>query len=378
LSSKHAHLFEGLPAPADGALTVYIFGPGFGESQVVALPDGKWLVVDSCKRSNVNFPLELLRHFNAPAIDLLAVTHADLDHYKGIPELITSFEVKRLWRYPGFQTSRDILIELEKEEAHPGFAELRAMQDTMRPLMTSVRGREAVYDTRLLPEGSSYHVRCIAPCSAEKQHESEQLSRIYKHVKTGRGLTQTERRYLMGEANRLSLAIVIWWGQVGVLLGGDVEYDEADDERGWRGVIGNLKEDGQLQLIQGLRVVKTAHHGSDSAFCEDAWREHAAGGLVELAVITRFSKGGNPPPQTSGLELLRRFARRLALTSEPGGGSAPILGGGWARIDHPSGPGAAACVAITLAEAPPALVALSKQGALFEAAPAGGAGASRS
>ena len=46
MSSAHAVRFAGLPGPQQDKLTLYIFGPGFGESQVAALPDGRWLVVD--------------------------------------------------------------------------------------------------------------------------------------------------------------------------------------------------------------------------------------------------------------------------------------------------------------------------------------------
>lgn len=45
---------EGLPRPTAGAVTVYFLGPGFGESQVVVLPDDRVLVVDGCSREGVD------------------------------------------------------------------------------------------------------------------------------------------------------------------------------------------------------------------------------------------------------------------------------------------------------------------------------------
>jgi len=364
MTSKHGSLFAGLPAPAKGALTVYVFGPGFGEAQVVALPDGKWVVVDACVHGGVNLPLELLRHFDVPAIDLLAVTHADLDHYKGLPDLVAHGNVQYGWRYPGFQTARDILLELEKEEPEPGFVDARRMSDALLPLMRAGRC-PPVWALRDWSSGDGYCVTAIAPCTAESAYEGERLSALFNRIKRGEKLTRPEKRRLMGEANRLSLAIVIWWGEVGVLLGGDVEHDDGNSQRGWSGVLEELKISGKLRLVQRLRLVKTAHHGSDGAFSEDAWSHHAAGELVELAIVTRFNKGLNPPPHTSGLAPLRRFARRLALTSEPAGGWKLVYDGGWVSVSHPSGPGSAACVAVTLTAATPANIALSAQGALF-------------
>lgn len=301
MSSQHASLFEGLPSPPKGALTVYIFGPGFGEAQVVALPDGRWVVVDSCEmpvgsgeHGRVNLPLELLRHFEAPCIDLLVVSHPDKDHIKGLPRLISGCEVKRLWRYPGFQTSRDILVELKREAPFPGLDEMLAACDAMLPLMDSHRGHEVCYNSKPWPSDN--------------------------------------------------------------------------DARGWSGVINNLREDGELHLIQGLRLVKNAHHGSAGAFSEAAWTHHAKGAPVELAVATRFNRGKNPPPQRGGLAPLQRFASRLALCSAPMEGWGQVVESGWVRVAHPAGPGRAACVAVTLTAAPPAKVSLSAQGALFEPA----------
>jgi hypothetical protein len=370
LSSDHEALFEGLPGPAAGALTVYVFGPGFGESQVVALPDGKWVVVDACKLGEAVLPLELLRHFDVPAIDLLVVTHADLDHYRGLPELIGGgLPVRRLWRFPGFTAARDIIVELEKEQADPDFAEMLRMYDAMVPLMRSARGvgREVAYDT--MPwsgAGRSYSVHCVAPCSADKMSAGERVAALYKRVKAGYKLEREEKRRLMGVANRLSLAIVVWWGTTGILLGGDVEHDPANAASGWRGVIANLEEDELLPLIQGLRFVKAAHHGSARTFSAEAWAEHARGGAVELAVVTRFNHGPNPPPHAAGLAPILRHARKLALTSQPAAGWPLVTGAGWIQVAHPTGPGAGACVAVTLSPDPPATVALSAQAALFE------------
>ena len=362
-----AALFEGLPAPATGSLTIYVFGPGFGESQVVALPDGRWMVVDSCVHHGVNLPLELLRHFEVPAIDLLAVTHGDLDHYKGLPEVVAHGNVKYGWRCPGLQTAREILLDLEKTEPEPGFAEALRMLDALDPLMKK-NSFPPVFLVREYRRGSGYKITAVAPCSAELAYDKQYVSRLFKRLKRGEKLTRDEKRQLMGEANRLSLALVVWWNSVGILLGGDVEHDQANPDRGWGGVIRELTEDGQLSLIQGLRMVKTAHHGSDGAFSEEAWACHAAGDLVELAVVTRFNRGKNPPPHASGLAGIQRYARQLVLTSEPSGGWQHAVGEQWVRVAHPAGPGAAACVAITLSQSPPATVALSSQAALFQAA----------
>lgn len=347
-------------------LTLYVFGPGFGESQVVWLPDGKWMVVDSCVQGGVNLPLELLRHFEVTSIDLLATTHPDLDHYKGLRQLVEGFRVERLWQYPGFMTPREIIVQYKREDPdNKSWQELLEMRDAMDLAINKARVREAVYDTRWLPEAGPCRVTSVAPCDREKTYELERTGKLYARLQKGDKLTHNEERSRMGKANCLSLAIMIGWNDVGILLGGDVEHDDKRPDRGWLGLLEELNADEQLALIQGLRVVKLPHHGSESAFCEEAWKQHASTRPVELAVSTRFNKGVNPPPRTVALDKLLPYAQQLALPSSPEGDFSPVTHAGWVRVDHPSGPGDAACIAITLAPGAPLALSASTQAGLF-------------
>ena len=90
-------------------MTLYVLGPGFGESQVFSLPDGRWMVVDCCRHRKQVLPALVLRHFDVSRIDLLVITHPDLDHVEGAEELFRDFTIDRTWRYPGAASIRDLL-----------------------------------------------------------------------------------------------------------------------------------------------------------------------------------------------------------------------------------------------------------------------------
>jgi hypothetical protein len=379
MASAHAAHFAGLPAPRPGEFTLYVFGPGYGESQVLALPDGKWVVVDCCIMEDIILPLELLRHFGATSVDLLVVTHPDLDHYKGLPEFIQGIPVRRLWRYPGFQTLRELLILLEQQEPEPRVTEMLRAHESMAKLMRSPQGEEGYYGLFWAPQGAPYEVYCLAPSSREKATTFEALPELIRRLKRGEKISAQDKRRFMERGNLLSLALSLRWNdrKSGLLLGGDVER-ESGEEHGWRGVLANLKEDNDLKnrglwLLQGLRLVKASHHGSAGAFCAEAWEQFSTPAPVETVVVTPFNRGSNPPPRTSGLVPLLRFARQLALTSEPPQGWSVATDAGWVRITRPSGPGAAACVAVALKDEPPSEINLSLQAGLFQpGAPAGG------
>jgi beta-lactamase superfamily II metal-dependent hydrolase len=91
-------------------LSLYLLGPGVGESIVLVMPDDRVVVVDSCERAGTNIPARLLTELQIKQIDLLIVTHPDLDHVKGLTELL-AFSPARVWRYP-FALLREILATL--------------------------------------------------------------------------------------------------------------------------------------------------------------------------------------------------------------------------------------------------------------------------
>lgn len=108
-------MFQGdLLARANGSLTVYFLGPGVGESIVLIMPDDRVIVVDSCERGGTNLPVRLLTALQLEQIDLLIVTHPDLDHVKGLSELL-AFNPLRVWRYP-FALLRELLALLVNAE----------------------------------------------------------------------------------------------------------------------------------------------------------------------------------------------------------------------------------------------------------------------
>ncbi|HMJ02807.1 MAG TPA: MBL fold metallo-hydrolase, partial [Conexibacter sp.] len=74
----------GLPSLPLGRLSLTVFGPGFGESSMIGVPHGEWIVLDSLidPSTGANPALELLREHDArPTIVVL--THPHDDHAAG-------------------------------------------------------------------------------------------------------------------------------------------------------------------------------------------------------------------------------------------------------------------------------------------------------
>lgn len=382
-------LFDGLPRPGADRLVLYVFGPGVGESQVIAFPDGKWMVVDSCKiEHEATLPLELLRYFGAGAVDLLVATHSDRDHLRGMDEIVANLPVGKLWRFRGYHSRREALAQICAH--NPGnrqLEDLRQALEAMRPLLAINRGAEADINTMPWPRGGNappYQVTCLSPCPADLAHEAQQIDKLWEFAKNKVEIKQEVMKFILGESrsidgggNPLSLSLSITWNGFRILLGGDVEHSASDPHRGWRGVLQVLEEDARLDLVQDIDVIKVSHHGSKGAYCPEAWLHHCRTSRVAVAIVTPYRSGRNPPPHAETMRSLRAHANMLALTSSPETSDAAvtsptassckrIIDAGWVRVDVPSGPGSAACVAVTLCTSQQFPIATSQQGAVFE------------
>lgn len=325
--------------PGSRKMVVYVIGPGFGESVVVSLPDGKWLVVDCYSGDSDNLTQDVLLTLGCKAIDLLVITHPDVDHIAGADQLIARFPVSRMWRYPGSGTLNDLLPNLVRRDK--GDKRLKRLNDAliaMDDLHDKNVAHEVGTETRAWqPAGATYQVHCIAPTENDvtryrralkaaivewKASGSPQLARPFKEFLLG------DKRTLGAGGNPLSLALSIDWEGWGLLFAGDVETGP-NALSGWRGVLDILAQDNRTALVVDRHVVKVAHHGSRGAFSVGAWTLHAKTRAVSVAAIAPFSKGDNPPPHTDVLVELAKFSTSLAITAEPAPGWAVVPGAQW-------------------------------------------------
>jgi hypothetical protein len=341
-----------LPRPGPDRLVLYLLGPGFGESQVVAFPDGRWMVVDGCVRGRINMPLALLDHLGCTKVDLLAITHPDLDHIRGVPELIERFSPGLVWVYPGGRSLRNLLIrwtEGPPRAQNRRLVDLRKLHERLKEqLFEKNNVREVCATTRCWPSGqSAYRVHCIAPTDADQVRAGRLIDDIFiiqdEQVEIRRAL-QDEllgQRSPDDEPNLLSLALSVDWSGYRFLLAGDVESGGKSSFSGWHGVLDCLRQDDMLHLVTTLDLVKAAHHGSAGALHEPAWELHARDRNGAMAVLlTPFSRGKSPPPHDKVLAALRRHASHLGITANARGAfSRANEEAGWERIAGVPHPG---------------------------------------
>lgn len=303
-----------LKPPKKDELEITVFGPGYGESVVLHIPGIGWGVIDCCEfktgTRTVNLPLEYLKNLALTEIHELAfiiLTHPHKDHYKGIDTIIKSYSnrIKRICLYSG-----DGIRELKQyicqqkiagKDALPGFAEiLKAMNNATKEGAHLRRLSEltSVFDT---PQTS------LIALSPSALNIEKYIQKLFKAIpQTGKPV-----RPMNDDAhNLISVALLLKFGKVNVILGSDLETDK-DRAKGWNAILYN---DDCPDLKANL--VKVAHHGSRNGYNKKAWDEHCRFNKP-IAVITPFIHGNVRLPDEATVNILKEKVSKLCITAFP-------------------------------------------------------------
>lgn len=248
----------------DGHLFVGVYGPGYGESIIVRVPPGnhaaaKWIVIDGCLINHKSPAAEILRRHGVNGADCAILTHAHLDHAKGLQEVIDMGG-------DGILGCADLTMDEAAAAAASTDATGRQKVQVVRSLLTAIATAWSGNAGRVWRMRREDPRREIGDAVLEVLHPDDAAVAKYG------GCTET--------ANRISGAVRLTWQGVTLLLAGDVMKPDWDDIS---------KHSGDLTAHQLLKV---PHHGSLEA-------QHDCFGKVEAPhpawVATPWSKGSGLP-----------------------------------------------------------------------------------
>jgi competence protein ComEC len=101
-------LHIGRPPGGQGRVRAAVLDVGQGQSVVIQSAEGKSVVIDAAGAPSPRFDpgeriiLPYLSRSNIRRVELLAISHGDIDHAGGAAALLRELEVGRLWLAPGF------------------------------------------------------------------------------------------------------------------------------------------------------------------------------------------------------------------------------------------------------------------------------------
>lgn len=296
----------------DGQLTVAVFGPGTGESQLIRFPDGSFGVIDGCRahKASADPIAELLKQGPPPRLRFVCLTHAHEDHFGGLLDIIQDHAPELLlWAGTEGDRFRDHFVEAVRREQvgkpHPADPnELKTLINTLaaktqrrprkkpgsRPIVLSdhklvLRLDDDVRVWGVLPTTTSLH-RALGEGKYKIKEED------------------IEPRAERGDPNDISGALLVEWQGARVLLGGDALRGRAEHHEGWASA---SWIDGPAQLV------KVAHHASSGAHDSGLWDRLRPA----IAVVTPYkSAAGKQPPREEQLVRLLQTSR-VFLTAPP-------------------------------------------------------------
>ena len=267
--------------PRDDELEVTLLGPGYGESVVLHVGGGAWILVDSCGRTDEPANLGYLRSMGVdPAgVVLIVATHWHDDHIRGMARMVGACANAAFCCSSALCREEFLAAVRALEGRHvaafgSGVQEIHGTFSRLRE--AGAVPTWAVANRRIFATGAC-QVWSLAPADDAFVGFLRELGRLTPAA----GQVETRIRSLSPNG----VAVVLWItvGDTVVLLGSDLE------RYGWSAIVHDAARPGGR-----ASVFKVPHHGSENADEPVVWER-----MLEpepFAMITPWKRGGRIVP----------------------------------------------------------------------------------
>lgn len=297
--------------PSHDEIEVTLMGPGYGESVVVHLGNGEWLIVDSCiDTTHPQRPVAPLHYLKKLGVDieqavrLIVVSHWDDDHVRGMAEIVegcpkADFVCSKVFPSENF-TSFVEAMSCGSVKAEGGNVEnirrvLHHLEKFRRPIKGATPGRLLRSHPRIM-------------CWSPSDYEADEFLRgiIKIHPRAGESI----RKAISTSPNLTSVVLTIQWDGCSVLLGADMEKN-TDPRRGWAAI---TTETTKLSIPLS-ELVKIPHHGSSTGDDSRMWEMMVKG--KPISILAPFGKGpvNSRAPTPSDVNRIRKKSEALYITT---------------------------------------------------------------
>ena len=295
--------------PGKRELELTLLGPGYGESIVLHVGDGVWVIIDSClDRDGAPQALRYLESLGidpAEAVDLIVATHWHDDHIRGISNLVKSCK-KATFCCASVLGRKEFLAVAHALEGHHlsvAGSGLREIHDIFSQLV-SARSKPvlALANRRIFMKGACQ----IWSLSPSDSNFLNFLSTIHNMLPEE---DKSKARIQSLSPNRVAVALWIKVADIYVLLGSDLE------KQGWVEILQNTARPNDK-----ASAFKVPHHGSENADEPGVWEQMLD--LEPFAVLTPWRRGARNLPSQRDVQRIRSYTTNAYATAKPG---SPLL-----------------------------------------------------
>ncbi|MDE2492674.1 MAG: MBL fold metallo-hydrolase [Alphaproteobacteria bacterium] len=282
----------GLAQPTPDQLEVTVIGPGYGESSVVHVGGGEWVIIDSCRDSSTGeaAPLAYLRSIGVDvsrAVKLVVASHWHDDHIRGLAEVVRACGSAKFCCAAALGSTEFLanIIPYDNRhmiEAGSGASEIIEILNLLRSPAAKRPAVRAIANGRILAL-HGVEVWALSPSHGQFDKFLQEIGKLVPIVGV------TKHRIPDQGPNHLSVVVWIKCGDVSMLFGGDLE-ETTDPETGWSVIVSSTE-----RPAGRASIFKIPHHGSKNAHNDNVWREM----LVDQphAALTPYNRGSKLPTQ---------------------------------------------------------------------------------
>lgn len=303
--------------PGSGEIEVTVFGPGYGEAIIVHVGSGRWLLFDTCTLRPTGRPVAL-QYFDRigvkpyEQVDLVLFSHWHDDHIRGASELVEQCNNAEICISAAF--TKDEFIRYFSSHATTKMSPLGTGVDEFNSILSLIKENERkillgvqnklILDYRRseLAHDEFCEVWTLSPSDYQV---AQNLERIKPLIPISR---RTGRFAVPDRANNNSVAVMIKFGKLNIILGSDLEVT-SDKRAGWDAVVNSMN-----RMEKTVSLFKVPHHGSKNGHHDGLWTKILANDVC--AVVTPWNLGSKLPTPTD-LSRLRDLTSNLHLTSIP-------------------------------------------------------------
>lgn len=98
----------------NGQLCIKYIDVGQGDSEFIMLPNGETILIDAGEKGSGKKVVSAIKDMSVDKIDYLIATHPHADHIGGMPEVIDSFDIGKVYMPRADYSSKTYLTVLEK------------------------------------------------------------------------------------------------------------------------------------------------------------------------------------------------------------------------------------------------------------------------
>lgn len=302
-------------------MEVSVFGPGFGESVVVHLGAGEWVIVDSCagEGREPSKPLEYLKSIGQTpeeCVRVVVATHWHNDHVVGLAETLDVCR-NAVFCCSDALSSRDFIDWASLYQELPSTFQ-RSPEKICKAIEIAARRSHvqqqqmlkfAKADTLVWRSGSG-SARLVALSPSDEMSRRAMAFMVQEYARAMR-IRALPDRLSPVTPNDTAVVLRVDVGDRSVLLGSDLERGNGSLV-GWSSVLKTY-----FGTEKKSSVFKVAHHGAQSGWHEHVWSDM----LVprSFALLSPFRWGGCRCPNAADRSRILAMTDRAFIASHPDG-----------------------------------------------------------